>query len=100
MKTDALIKGVVSLSATAIVVLSGFIYTQGSEFAALKKDVAINSKNNDIQYRKIEKNNDEINNNKGISNKNSLNFTHIKEDLTDIKEDIKELLKEMRSNSR
>lgn len=90
MKTDALIKGVVSLLATAIVVLSGFIYTQGSEFAALKQTVAVQGKDNDIQYRKLEKNTEKLNDVKGDIKENKVHLIHIKDSVDDIKEMLKE----------
>lgn len=90
MKVEGILKGAVSLLATAIVVLSGFIYTQGSEFAALKQTVAIQSKDNDIQYRKIEKNTEKLNDVKGDIKENKVHLIHIKDSVDEIKDMIKE----------
>jgi len=97
MKID-IFKWIIGGLVAAIGFLGVFTSSLAEKVAKVQEVSITNAKDNDVQYKIIEKNTDKLNDVKGTSNENSLNFTHIKEDLTDIKVDIKELLKEMRSN--
>jgi len=90
MKIDALVKGAISLLTTAIVLLGGFMYTQAGEIANLKKGIEIAVKDNDLQYIKIEKNSEKLNDVGGGLKENSVHLIHIKTSIQDIKAMLKE----------
>jgi len=90
MKTDVLFKGAITLLGLALGILTGFIYTQAGEIADLKRGVEIAIKDNDLQYIKIEKNSDTLNDVGGGLKENSVHLLHIRTSIQDIKILLKE----------
>ena len=83
MKTGT-VKWIISGLVTAIGLLGGFVGVNSKDVSGLIRDMATQTKDNDIQYQKIEKNTEKLNDVKGDIKENKVHLVHIRKSIDKI----------------